>query len=142
MSIDKNFKVEITKEINLQEIFYIYRETGWIDKSEKFNEVAYKKLVDNSFCFAVVKNNGKIISMGRSISDGISDAYIQDVAVLKEFRGLGIGKKIIESITDYLKKNNIGWIALIAEPGAADFYKKLDFEIMPDFTPMKYTIHR
>jgi len=84
MNKNNNFTVTITKLINYREIFEIYKETGWISNTEKFKTAS---LVDNSFCFAIARNNGKIIGMGRSISDGVSDAYIQDVAVLKKFRG-------------------------------------------------------
>jgi aralkylamine N-acetyltransferase len=38
----------------------------------------------------------KMIGMGRALSDLTSDAYIQDVTVLKAFRGKGIGKKLFK----------------------------------------------
>jgi len=142
MKKKKDFTVKITKNINYRQIFDLYRETGWIGTDEKFNKASYKKLVDNSFCFAVVYIYGNIIGMGRAISDGISDAYIQDVAVSRQFRGQGIGRKIIDVILNHLIKKKIKWIALIAEPGTEAFYRKINFNIMKDFTPMKFRINK
>ena len=76
--------------------------------------------------------------MGRVLSDGISDAYIQDVVVLPGYRGLGIGKGIIRSLTGICLAAGIGWIALIAEPGTEAFYRPLRFSRMEEYIPMKF----
>lgn len=69
------------------------------------------------------------MGMGRSISDGVSDAYIQDVVVDKDFRRQGIGEAIIHRIVQFLLEHNIRWIALISEPGQKSFIAKLDLGI-------------
>ena len=76
--------------------------------------------------------------MGRALSDLASDAYIQDVAVLKKYRGRGIGKKIIQILIEKLKENNVEWIGLVAQPGTSSFYKELGFEPLKDHVPLKY----
>ena len=55
--------------------------------------------------------------MGRAISDLVSDAYIQDVTVLKEYRGKGIGKIIIQTLVEELKTKGVEWIGLVAATG-------------------------
>jgi spermidine synthase len=78
-----------------------------------------------------------MIGMGRAISDGISDAYIQDVVVLKSWRKKGIGGEIIKEIVKRLKESEIDWIALIGEPGTEKFYSGLGFKKMQSYIPMK-----
>jgi spermidine synthase len=77
-----------------------------------------------------------MIGMGRAVSDGVSDAYIQDVTVLREYRGLGLGARIVERITGFLRERRIGWIGLIAEPGTQAFYRGLGFEVLEGYSPM------
>jgi spermidine synthase len=77
----------------------------------------------------------KIVGMGRSISDGVSDAYIQDVVVDKDYRRQGIGEAIVHRIVQFLLEHDIKWIALISEPGSEDFYLKLGFREMLEYTP-------
>lgn len=54
-------------------------------------------------------------------------AKIGRVAVLKEFRGKSMGKKIMEFILEFLKNKKIKAI-LNSQVHAQDFYKKLGFE--------------
>jgi spermidine synthase len=76
--------------------------------------------------------------MGRALSDLASDAYIQDVTIIKEFRGKGIGRKIIIKLIEKLKGNNVDWIGLVAQPGTSSFYEELGFEVLKDHVPLKY----
>ncbi len=75
--------------------------------------------------------------MGRALSDGISDAYIQDVIVKKKFQKKGIGKIILNEIIKRLRKNKIDWIGLIAKPHTRLFYEKCNFKELKNFIPMK-----
>jgi spermidine synthase len=79
-----------------------------------------------------------MIGMGRALSDGVSDAYIQDVMVLREFRKRGAGKRIIAEIVRCLMRLGVDWIGLIAEPGSLAFYRGLGFRPMPRCTPMRW----
>jgi ribosomal protein S18 acetylase RimI-like enzyme len=76
--------------------------------------------------------------MGRILSDGVSDAYIQDLVVLPEYRKKGVGKQLVKKLVEYCHSKNIRWITLIAEPNQDDFYSKLGFKTMEKYIPMKY----
>ncbi len=78
----------------------------------------------------------EIIGMGRVISDGASDAYIQDVTVTKAYRGKGIGSSIIQRLLLALKKTGLEWVGLVAENNSRGFYEKLGFVAMKDAVPM------
>jgi len=128
----------IVKDENKEEIIELYKDAGWWTKENEIDDSFVMEIVKNTFLFAVAKSEGKIIGMGRAISDGISDAYIQDVVVLKSFRKRGIGKGIIELLIRELKIRKVGWIALISEPGSENFYKELGFSEMKNYTPFIY----
>lgn len=81
---------------------------------------------------------GNLVGMGRVISDGCSDAYIQDVVVLSNLRGKGIGAEIIKRLTSHCIEHKITWVGLIAEPGVNSFYERLGFEPMQNYQPMLY----
>ena len=76
--------------------------------------------------------------MGRAISDGVSDAYIQDMVVLPEYRGRGIGGAILRRILELCREHGIRWIALIAEGGTGDFYRRLGFGVEEGDLSMMY----
>jgi aralkylamine N-acetyltransferase len=116
----------------------LYQEAGWWQPDDEGagGNAWIDTLVRQSFCFVGAFCGPELIGMGRAVSDRVSDAYIQDVVVLKKFRGAGVGKRIIEAIIEFLRAHRIGWIGLIAEPGTQPFYQRLGFEAMAGYTPM------
>ncbi|HOK41506.1 MAG TPA: GNAT family N-acetyltransferase [bacterium] len=141
----KKVKIEINKkDINFNEIFLLYKKANWWYKEDglkKINKIKYiKKIFEGSFCYAIASYNNQIIGFARVISDGIADAYIQDVFVLPEFQNKKIGINLLLTLLKYLIKKKIYWISLIAQPGAENFYKKLNFIEMKKFIPMQLNI--
>jgi spermidine synthase len=122
----------------LEQLTKLYLSNGWIEAADGQTDSLITQIVTHTFCFAAARDNGRIIGMGRSISDGVSDAYIQDVTVLPEYRQQGIGGRIISFLVGFLQENGIGWIGLISEPGYESFYTGQGFAVMPGYTPFLY----
>jgi spermidine synthase len=123
---------------NLQDILSLYIDENWWEDEPLTEKVL--EIIKGSHIFAVCFDKNQIIAMGRAISDKTSDAYIQDLTVKKDYRGKGIGSKLVKKITDELKKDKIFWIGLISEKNSNQFYEKLGFEEMKNTFPMKYKI--
>lgn len=120
-------EIRFVKQWKEEEIVDLYREGGWWKESYDPREIG--SLIKGSFLFAVLLDgNGKAIGMGRAISDGASDAYIQDVVVRSSCRGMGFGKLLVTALVDELKRRKIFWIGLIAEEGTSDFYREMGFK--------------
>ncbi len=124
-----------------KDLAQLYREAGWLTPSESDDLAFLKTVIQNSAVFVGVFYNEKMIGMGRALSDLSSDAYIQDVTVLKAYRGNGIGKKIIQLLIRALKEKHVDWIGLIAEPGTQPFYDKIGFVPLKGYIPLKYEDH-
>ena len=88
-------------------------------------------IIRGSHCFMIASHEGRLVGMGRAISDRVSDAYIQDLAVQPAFRGKGIGTGIVNELVGRLRQDGLVWIGLVAEAGTWDFYKKAGFAEMP-----------
>lgn len=136
--INQNIDIKIVDTWDEKEIVNLYKSAGWWKNSSNPSEI--KKLIKGSFIFAVVVDSpsGNTIGMGRILSDGVSDAYIQDLVLLPQYRGKGIGKMLVQFLIDYCISRKILWIGLISEPGQDNFYVSLGFKPMDNYTPMKY----
>jgi aralkylamine N-acetyltransferase len=124
----------------LEAIVDLYKAGGWWHENQESRD-AIAPMIRGSFCFMIARmENGQIVGMGRAISDGASDAYIQDVVVLPPYRGQSVGRKLILHLVEYCLNYKIRWIGLIAEPGTHAFYEELGFSQLEGYKPMIYRI--
>ena len=130
--------VRLVRSWDENEIVGLYRAGGWWKEEYSASEIP--SLIQGSFLFAVAvhEKSGKAVGMGRVISDGVSDGYIQDLVVLPSCRKTGVGRQIVQVLLDACRKSGIGWISLIAEPETEEFYTPLGFRRMTDHVPLFY----
>jgi len=130
--------IKIIQSAPMEELIGLYKDAGWWEPSYDQHPQFLNHIVKDSALFVGAFSKKKLIGMGRALSDLASDAYIQDVTVLKEHRGKGIGKIIIQTLIKKLKENGVDWIGLIAEPGTDSFYTELGFKPLKGHVPFKY----
>jgi len=118
------------------QIIGLYREQGWWQPSDDWDKDLLKRLIAGSHCFVVAEKVGNLVGMGRVISDGVSDAYIQDLVVSPSHRNQGIARMILDALLERLRADGIPWIGLIAEPGSRRLYQGAGFREMSGFVPM------
>ena len=137
MSLD-DFEIRIVDQWREDEIVALYKAGGWWNDQDDSSRI--QPLIKGSFIFAVVieKSTEKAIGMGRVLSDGTADAYIQDLVILPDFRSSGIGEFLMKFLLEYCIRQGITWIGVIAEPGRESFYKKLGLKRMKNYSPMLY----
>jgi len=134
--LSRDFKFEFVTEAPLEEIINLYKEGNWWKESPTFR-AQVPKIITGSFAFILVRDSAKkIIGMGRVISDGISDGYIQDLILYKEYRGLGLGQEMVRLLTKYCQDRGVWWVGLIAEPGTTGFYESMGFVALTDHMAM------
>lgn len=130
-------RVSLVQSWDNVEIVCLYKAGGWW--KDTYDPAEIPRLINGSFAFVVASDTSRhAIGMGRTISDGISDAYIQDLVILPEYRGRGIGTRILSVLINHCKQAGLSWIGLIAEPDSEEFYVPLGFERMPGHIPMIY----
>ena len=136
--MEQEISVSIVTHWDTHIVANLYRAGGWW--REEWNPDDLTQLMRLSFAFAIAhtKDSRQSVGMGRVISDGVSDAYIQDLVVIPEWRGRGVGKKILSTLVAYCHHHGITWIGLIAEPGTTEFYTSMGFSPLRGYIPMKF----
>jgi ribosomal protein S18 acetylase RimI-like enzyme len=135
---DLNIEIKLVDSWEESDIVELYKSAGWWKKSYDPSKIDFMIKGSLAFAVAIEKNLNKAVGMGRVISDGVSDAYIQDLVVLPEFRDKRIGKMLTKALLDFCTSKKIVWVGLIAEPNQSGFYSNIGFKILKDYTPMKY----
>ena len=129
-------RLEVVTSGRPEAVVDLYMDAGWWE--EGWSEDVIPAMVANSFRFVALFDGSELVGMGRALSDGVSDAYIQDIVVRTDYRGQGWGQKIVSRLVKELRAAGIDWIGLVGAPGTKAFYEKLGFSEMPQFVPMKY----
>lgn len=133
-------EIKLVRTVPVDEFQALYRDAGWWQDGYELTDAFLRRIPEQSALFAGAFFKKKLIGMGRALSDLCSDAYIQDVVVLSDYRKLGIGSMIVTFLIEELKKKGVDWIGLIGEPGTRAFYENLGFRQMKDHIPFKFKI--
>lgn len=90
---------------------------------EEFDEI------DDIATFVLVKYDNIPIATSRMYKSGIDEFYIGRVAVLKEYRYLKVGMKMLEILEDEVKRLKGKKIIVSSQVRAQGFYQKCGFEL-------------
>lgn len=109
---------------------YLREAVGWSQR-----DVAdIQKGLDGSL-FAVCAFTGDdIIASARVVGDGCSVFYVQDVIVLPEYQGRGVGMAIMNRIMEFIGENACegAVVGLMAAVGRESFYEQFGFHTRPN----------
>lgn len=118
--------MQITYDLNQTDFEIIFsflsERSYW---SNGISKTCLKRACDNSLCF-VVQNNNALCAFARVVSDQATFANLLDVFVLEEYRGQGIGKKLITTIIEDERLQGLRRFTL-ATKDAHDLYVQYDF---------------
>lgn len=133
-----SWQIAITKQLDINELRKLYEQEKWIESCDSDERLT--RLIEGSFRVVACFEEGRLIGFGRALSDGVSDAYLQDIVVDCDFRGQGIGKELIRCLIEECRDCGITNLFLIAVPGASEFYQKIGWKSLGDFTAMTYSV--
>ena len=125
-----NLKIEIVKWIDGLSQLKNIREKVFIQEQKVTPELEWDGMDENAMHFLVFKDE-EAIGCARAV---VIKNYMQlgRMAVLKEYRGQGIGSALLEKAIVTAKLNQISSIHISAQFYAIDFYLKFGFEVMSD----------
>ena len=118
-----------------EEVIDLYRAGGWWEMGWDKSQIP--SLINGSYLVIIARDSeNNPVGMGRLISDGSSDCYIQDVVVFPEYREQRIGSRIVTALKRIAELTGHTWIGLLSAPGKEQFYERAGFSRMENYTPM------
>ena len=113
----------------------LYQEAGWIDTH--FPLETLSTMLARSWRICTAWNGEELVGLMRSLSDGVSDAYLLDLIVTKPYRKQGIGREIVNRLVQSLRADGVDWIVLIGAQGTENFYHFPGCCEMNGYTPFR-----
>lgn len=114
------------KDFNIDEIRELYDAVGWSSYTDDMDDLI--KGYENSLKILAAFEDGKLLGVIRAVGDGYTIIFIQDILVLPDYQGKGIGSALLDSMMDLYP--NVRQIELTTDisPETIGFYSSLGFE--------------
>ena len=93
--------------------------------AEGISKEIVRRSIEGALCFGVFENE-KQIGFARMITDRATFAYLADVFIIEEYRGLGLSKWLMEVIMSHPDLQGLRRI-MLATRDAHELYKKFGF---------------
>jgi len=103
----------------------IIRETVFVKEQQVPVELEWDEFDNDCLHLLAIDTSGRPIGTARLLSDG----HIGRMAVLKEWRGKGVGSAMLRRLLEEAKKRHIRQVVLNAQTVAAGFYRKFGFQV-------------
>lgn len=113
------------EQVPAKELSSLRESVGW-NRMEK--ELNNPKLT--SYYHIAAYDGDKLIGYIDCVSNGVTDAYIQDLMVDPLYQGKGIGSELMNKMIDFLKEQHIYIISVIFDESLKSFYERFGFNTM------------
>jgi ribosomal protein S18 acetylase RimI-like enzyme len=119
------FEYKLNCEINPEQVAKLRKSVGWNGRLE-----SCKKSLQKSYLYICCFNGYELIGFVDVVSNGVTDAYIQDLVVEPSYQKKGIGKNLMNMAIEKLKNDGVYYISVMFDESLLGFYKKFNFHIM------------
>lgn len=113
---------KFNEKVSVKALADLRESVGW-NRMER----EYKNPLMTSYYHIAVYEDNKLIGYIDSISNGVTDAYIQDLMVRPAQQGKGIGTDLMNKMIEHLKEKRIYMISVVYEEGLKPFYERFGF---------------
>jgi GNAT superfamily N-acetyltransferase len=115
------------------ELASMYLQAGWMDSPE--HGKMSRAVESGSEWFVARDSGGKLIGLGRIITDYARYAFIVDMIVDEGHQGMGIGTAIMNKILGTCHELCIDSVNLWPSKGKISFYERFGFYSLPPDQP-------
>ena len=116
----------IEPDLSVTEFVAVLKNSGLAERRPVENLECIAGMLKGSDLTVCARVNGKLIGIARCVTDFSYACYLSDLAVDKEFQGLGIGIELQRKTQEEL--GSCCTLILIAAPNEDEYYNKIGYE--------------
>lgn len=110
----------------------LYDETGWADR----DVACFERALQGSWVVCTARDDdGRLVGIGRLVSDGALHAFVTEMIVTGAARGTGIGAQVLAHLVAEARRRGVDDVQLFAARGRAPFYERNGFVRRPEDSP-------
>ena len=109
--------------VDLDQLKELFAQVGWGDKTK--DEARFRNMVENSTLVVTAWDGDRMVGFGRATTDRAFNGQINNVVVTSDYRGQGIGRRIMGTM---LQEDPRVTYVLRADAENEEFYRELGFD--------------
>lgn len=113
------------EDVDIQQLQRLFELTAFWARERKIEDLAIA--IANSDPVITVWEGERLIGLARATSDGIYRATIWDVIIHPEYQGVGLGRKLVETLLSHPRMNRVERVYLMTTHQQR-FYERIGFE--------------
>lgn len=112
-------------EINLYQLQELFNLAAFWAKGRSIEDLSIA--IANSDPVITICDGEQLIGFARATSDGIYRATIWDVVIHPDYRGIGLGRKLVETVLSHPRVRRVERVYLMTTH-QQEFYQKIGFQ--------------
>ncbi len=120
-------------ELEREEVLALYRSVGWSAYTESPEVLA--RALAGSHRVATARRDGRLVGLARSVSDGATIVYLQDVLVHPDEQRRGVGRQLLDELFTEYPGVRQRVVVTDDENRQRTFYESLGFVEVHDHAP-------
>ena len=118
-------EIRAYKNYNEQEILKLYSSVGWTAYTD--DPASLKVGFENSLLTLAAYEGDTLLGVIRTVGDGQTIVYIQDILVLPDYQRRGIGTALVQAVLEYFREVRQITLSTDHTPKTIAFYESLGF---------------
>jgi GNAT superfamily N-acetyltransferase len=131
-----NYEIKTYQDYHQAEILPLYESVGWTNYVNRADRL--EKAFQNALLILAAYDGDKIVGLVRTVGDGVSIVFIQDLLVLPTYQRQGIGTALMQSVFE--KYKDVYQIELLTDDTekSRSFYESLNMKTADELDCVAY----
>lgn len=126
-------RTETVADLDVDEVLALYDSVGWAAYTR--DPETLRRALSGSHRIVTARQDGRLAGLARSVSDGASIVYVQDILVSPACQRSGVGRRLISTLLDHYPGVRQRVLLTDAKPGQRAFYESLGLTEVHDADP-------
>ncbi|NCC79738.1 MAG: N-acetyltransferase, partial [Clostridia bacterium] len=93
-----NIHLSYEKNIDADKLMNLYQNVGWSAYTEDLDLL--KEAIQKSLDVVTAWEDGELVGLIRTIGDGLTILFIQDILIQKDYQNRGLGSRLLQEILE------------------------------------------
>ena len=133
-------EIRVGHELSFEQLLDLYSSVGWAAYTHEQRRADLPKAIRNSTYVVSAWQGDTLIGLARGLSDDVSIFYLQDILILPEFQGQGIGKQLLDNCLDRFQHVRSKVVMTDDREQQLRFYESVGFGNIRDLETVKLNV--